>query len=99
MGAFEYAALDVQGRTKKGVLEGDTPRQVRQQLRDKGLTPLKVEEVAQREAAAGRTWLRRGVSAADLALITRQLATLVRSGFPVEETLRAVLAAVESAGC
>jgi general secretion pathway protein F len=99
MGAFEYLALDTQGRNKKGVLEGDTPRQVRQQLRERGLTPLAVEEVAQKEASAqrARSWMRRGVAAADLALITRQLATLVRSGFPVEESLRAVAQQTEKA--
>ncbi|OAD23769.1 general secretion pathway protein F, partial [Candidatus Thiomargarita nelsonii] len=45
MSAFEYAALEQTGRTRKGVLEGDTPRQVRQQLREQGLTPLSIEEV------------------------------------------------------
>jgi general secretion pathway protein F len=92
MGAFEFTALDPAGRDQKGVLEGDTPRQVRQQLRDRGWTPLSVQEVAQREAraAGSRFQLRRGIGAADLALLTRQLATLVRSGFPVEESLRTV---------
>ncbi len=91
MGAFEYTALDAKGRQRKGVIEGDTPRQVRQALREQGLLPVAVEEVRQKEARARRgPWLRRGISPADLALLTRQLATLVRSGMPVEEALRAV---------
>jgi general secretion pathway protein F len=91
MGAFEYTALDTKGRERKGVLEGDTTRQIRQNLREKGLIPLSVEEVQQREARARRhSLLRPRISATDLALITRQLATLVRSGLPVEEALRAV---------
>ena len=93
MGAFEYTALDAGGREKKGVLEGDTARQVRQQLREKSWIPLAVEEVVQREARAGKpgiTLLKRGISATELALITRQLATLVRAGLPLEECLRAV---------
>ncbi len=93
MGAFEYTVLDTRGRERKGVLEGDTARQVRQQLREKGLVPLSVEEVAQKEArsrSGGGTLFKRGVSATDLALITRQLATLVRSGMPLEESLRTV---------
>lgn len=92
MGAFEYSALDSAGKERKGVLEGDTPRQVRQVLRDKGWMPLSVEEVRQREARSRkqRFAFARGVSATDLALITRQLATLVRAGLPVEEALRAV---------
>jgi general secretion pathway protein F len=92
MGAFEYTALDASGREKKGVLEGDTPRQVRQQLREQHWVPLAVHEVVQREtrAGAGFSAFRRGISATDLALITRQLATLVRAGLPLEECLRSV---------
>jgi len=90
MGAFEYTALDGRGRELKGVLEGDTPRQVRQQLREQGLTPLAVLEAAESEVAASHSFgLQRGISATDLALITRQLATLVRSALPVEEALLA----------
>ncbi len=91
MGAFEYVALDTRGKQKKGVIEGDTPRQVRQQLRDQGLTPLNVEEVVQRERSSGqRRFNRTSVSASDLALATRQLATLMHSGTPLEETLQTV---------
>ena len=92
MGAFEYTALDARGREKKGVLEGDAARQVRQQLREQGWVPLDVQEVVQREARPrpGLRLLQRGISATDLALITRQLATLVRAGLPLEECLRAV---------
>lgn len=92
MGAFEYVALDQGGKQKKGVLEGDTPRQIRQQLRDKGFVPVNVVEVQKKEARQGQSRRRsgRGLSATDLALITRQFATLVRSGLPLEEALRAV---------
>jgi len=90
MGAFEYLALDAHGRERKGLLEGDTPRQVRQQLREQGLTPLEVIEAAEKEANAPQAFgMRRGISATDLALVTRQLATLVRSALPVEEALLA----------
>ena len=92
MGAFEYTALDARGREKKGVLEGDAARQVRQQLREQGWVPLEVQEVIQRETRpkTGLRLPRRGISATDLALLTRQLATLVRAGLPLEECLRAV---------
>ena len=92
MAAFEYKALDKSGREKKGVIEGDAPRQVRQQLREQGWIPLDVKEVVQRETSdRGRpSFMQRGISATDLALITRQLATLVRAGLPLEECLRAV---------
>jgi len=95
MGAFEYVAVDAAGRERKGVVEGDTPRHVRQLLREQGLLPVAVDEVVEQKQQDGRTahvsWrLPRGLSAADLALVTRQLATLVKSGLPLEEALLAV---------
>ena len=101
MGAFEYIALDDSGKEKKGVLEGDTARQVRQQLRDQGWVPLDVSESSERASRPGsgqeKVKIRRGVSATDLALITRQLATLVRAGLPLEETLQAAAQQTEKA--
>jgi len=93
MGAFEYTGLDARGRQRRGVLEGDTPRQIRQQLREQSITPLTVVAVVQRQTPrGGGTVLRRSptVSATELALITRQLATLVQSGLPLEEALQTV---------
>ena len=92
MGAFEYTALDTSGRERKGVLEGDTARGVRQLLREKQLLPVTVTEVAQKESTEQKkafSFARR-VSATDLSLFTRQLATLVRAGLPLEESLLAV---------
>lgn len=93
MGAFEYAALNKAGKETKGVLEGDSPRAIRSQLREQGLIPLKVDEVAQRETGKRKKFslnLRRGISATDLALLTRQLATLFRSGLPLDEATATV---------
>jgi general secretion pathway protein F len=91
VGAFEYTALDAEGREKKGILEGDTPRQVRQILRERQLLALTVTEVAQSEAKRQRSFtFTRGASSGDVALLTRQLATLVRAGLPLEESLQAV---------
>jgi len=92
MPVFEYTALDTTGRERKGVLEGDTVRHVRTQLRDQGLLPVTVTEVAAREKKANqaRFSLGSGVSATDLSLLTRQIATLARAGLPLEETLLAV---------
>jgi general secretion pathway protein F len=92
LSAFEYTAVDATGRERKGVLEGDTARAVRQMLRDQSLLPLAVNEVQQTETRRDRKQftLRRGISAGDLSLLTRQIATLVRSGLPLEEALAAV---------
>jgi general secretion pathway protein F len=91
VGAFEYTALDSTGRERKGILEGDTPRHIRQLLRERSLLPVTVSEVAQKEAKRQRSFgLGRGISPSDLSLFTRQLATLVRAGLPLEESLLAV---------
>ena len=91
MGAFEYVALDQAGKESKGLLEGDTPKHVRQILRERSLLPVAVTEVAQKEAKRQRSFsFRRGISASELALVTRQLASLTQSGLPLEEGLLAV---------
>ena len=97
MGAFEYTAVDAAGKERRGILEGDTARQVRQLLREKQLLPLEVSEIARQEASRQKSFsLRRGMSAADLAMVTRQLATLVHSSLPLEEALLAVSEQTES---
>ncbi|HEY7739284.1 MAG TPA: type II secretion system inner membrane protein GspF [Steroidobacteraceae bacterium] len=91
MAAYEYTALDAAGREQRGVMDGDSARQVRQLLRDQALLPVTVTEVS--DAPPPRRFqlsIGRGISASDLALLTRQLATLVRSGIPLEEALLAV---------
>jgi len=93
MAAFEYIALDSKGREKKGVIEGDTQRQVRQLLRDKDMMPLQIDTAASQEKKQQDKPVqisRRGIGATDLALFTRQLATLVRAAIPLDEALSAV---------
>ena len=94
MAAFEYVALDARGRRKRGVREGDSRRQVRQALRDMGLTPLSVD--MSEERASGFRWgFPGGMSALDQALFTRQLATMISAGLPVEEALDGVAGQIE----
>ncbi|MDX1562770.1 MAG: type II secretion system inner membrane protein GspF [Gammaproteobacteria bacterium] len=90
MGAFQYVAVDPAGKEHKGVLEGDTPRHVRQLLRERELMPVEVAEVESRRKTRSRSpSLRRGIGGLDLAIVTRQLATLVRAGLPLDEALQA----------
>ena len=84
MSAFSYIALDLQGRRKKGVLEGDTARQVRQKLRDQRLTPLEVSEISQHTVTKKSFYLVKRVKTADLSLMTRQMSTLLSAGIPLE---------------
>lgn len=91
MGAFDYKAIDKNGREQRGLIEGDTPRQVRQLLRERGLLPVSISEVTQDgPKRVRRIGGSKSINANDLALVTRQLATLVRSGLPLEEALKAV---------
>lgn len=93
MAAFEYQALDNKGKQHKGVLEADSSRQVRQQLRDKGWMPLSVDAANDKQKKTGfLASFSRGpsLSTPDLALITRQLATLIAAGLPIDEALKAV---------
>ena len=69
MGAFEYTAVDSRGKQQKGVMEGDTAKRVRQQLRERDLLPLSVALRSRKKkppdnarsrfdaASARRTWL------------------------------------------
>ena len=89
MPAFEYIALDNSGRQKKGVVEGDSPKIARQQLRSQGLSPLELSLLAEKkERGKLKLSFGEGMNAGELALFTRQLATLLRSGTPLEEALR-----------
>ena len=90
MQVFEYLAVDAQGRDCRGVLEGDTERQVRQRLRELGLTPLDVRTADAQAPQQTGAHSRARIGAATLALLTRQLATLVASGTSVENALGAV---------
>jgi len=92
MGAFEYTALDQKGRDKKGIIEGDSARLVRQQLREQNLVPLNVEEVKKQQAKdKSRSFsFNQRITTTELALLTRQLATLARSGIPLDEATATV---------
>jgi general secretion pathway protein F len=93
--AFEYRALNADGNKEHGLLEGDSERQIRQQLRDKGWLPLAVTPVKEKAAQNFKTiggFFQRGhrLSTSALMLITRQLATLIGAGTPVESALQSV---------
>lgn len=98
MAAFEYIALNEKGKEKKGIIEADTAKQARQILRDKGLTPLQIDSTkaaAKKPEKSGGIFdssklFQRGINSTELALITRQLATLVQAALPLEESLSAV---------
>ncbi|KWQ04375.1 type II secretion system protein GspF [Acinetobacter harbinensis] len=90
MPAYQFTAIDASGKQQQGVLEGDSARQIRQQLRDKALVPVMVHPVEQKDKQHAQGWWQKKITAYDLALFTRQLSVLVAAAIPLEEALRAV---------
>lgn len=86
MGAYHYQALSKTGNTTKGVIEADSERHARQLLRERGMIPTQIRTLAKQQLTRRKDKL----SSQDLALFTRQLATLLAAGIPVEESLRGV---------
>ena len=100
MAAFEYSALDAQGKTRKGVIESDSARGARSLLRDQGLAPLTIEAVVADQAAAGglQGWMSRWqtLNPTELALFTRQISTLIAAGLPIDAALAGIIRQTES---
>ena len=98
MPAFRYEAVDAGGATKKGVVNADSPRSARADLRTQGLTPLSVEQIAAQVDDAGvarSRGLGERLSQVELALFTRQLASLLEAGLPLEQAFTALLEQAE----
>ncbi len=96
MSAFSYQALDPKGKTVKGVIEGDSERQVRGLLRAKNLRPLDVISTHKREPINAKSTKKFSLFGGptklgykDISLVTRQLASLIQSGLPLDEVLQA----------
>lgn len=92
MPAFNYKALDKNGKESSGVLEGESERQIRQQLRAQSLLPMSIEAVVNRSGKSKFSFkaFAQPISVGDISLLTRQLATMLSAGIPLEETLQSV---------
>ena len=86
MSAFRFEAVDAHGRLRQGLVDAADARAARDRLRADGLTPTAVDAAPSRDTPLQRTRL----PAASLALLTRQLASLVQSGMPLDQALVAV---------
>ena len=98
MPAFRYEAVDNKGDTHKGVVNADSAKSARADLRVQGLTPLNVEVIAAQVDASGAATRRgfgEGLSQVELALFTRQLASLLEAGLPLEQAFTALLEQAE----
>ena len=95
MAAYEYEALNANGKTVKGVISGDHPKQIRAELRAQGLTPLDVKALSDNVMSKSSTQLskkrRARIKPNELSIMTRQMATLLESGMTIEETLATLI--------
>lgn len=93
MPAFQYRAADSQGKEHQGIIEADSARNARQLLRDRGLLPLDIKATYENTASKKNTpkiTTRQRLDTKELALITRQFATLLSAGLPIEEVINTV---------
>ena len=96
MPAFKYEALLADGQNKTGVVNADSARAARAELRGMGLTPIQVEQIAAEQENAGkRNLFADKLSAVELSLFTRQLASLLEAGLPLEQSFSALLEQAE----
>lgn len=101
MGVYQWTGIDSKGKDVKGVRDADNPKVLRVLLKRDGIlaTAIEEEHVAQARArSAGEVDFARmfeRISPTDMALLTRQLATLLRSGVPLVEALSALIDQVD----
>src|SRR4030095_1698143 len=96
MPGFKYQPYSAEGRLHKGVLEADSARQARAQLRDQGLTPYRVEVIAANDPAGGSRFRAVTLSSTELSPLTRGLASLLEAGLTVEQAFNALIEQAEN---
>jgi general secretion pathway protein F len=100
MPAFSYEAVDRAGSTSKGVLNADSARAARAELRGQGLVPIIVDPIANQLDETGltkRSAFGNRLSTLELALFTRQLASLLEASLPLEQAFSALQEQAERA--
>ncbi len=99
MPVFEYEGLNPRGRTVRGIVDAEGLRPARQKLRRQGVFVTRIEPVERTEPRSGRrrgAWFSRGLSTGELALLTRQLSTLLDAGLPLVSALTALIEQTEA---
>lgn len=96
MPGFRYQAYTIEGRLHKGVLEADSARQARTLLRDRGLTPHRVEVIAANDAAGGRPGRGPSLSGPEVTRLVRSLGSLLEAGLTIEQSFNALIEQAET---
>ena len=92
MAAFHYNALDAAGKSSTGMIEADSARLARTQLREKGLFVVELDALSDTSTKQGaRSFnlpFRKRIPLSEVSLMLRQLATLLEAGLPLEQAPR-----------
>jgi general secretion pathway protein F len=95
MPAYRFEAATAAGRIEKGIVDADSPKQARGVLRERGLTPIQVAPVEERAGGTGAITIGARLRDAELAMATRQLASLLSARLPLERALAAIVEQAE----
>ena len=103
MPVFEYTALDARGKTTSGIIDAEGALAARQKLRTSGIFPVSIKEThgaAPKKESSGISLSSRfsRVKPVEVAMMTRQLATLIGAGFPLVSALDALVPQTKSHG-
>lgn len=95
MAAFHYNALDAAGESSNGMIEADSARVARTQLRESGLFVVELNSLSDAPAQGGtRSWnlpFRKRIPLSEVSLMLRQLATLLEAGLPLEQAMAVLI--------
>ncbi len=91
MAAFHYQAVDAEGKPKQGLIEADSARAARNQLRDSGLFVVELDTVNASQSKQQFSFARRRLSLSDVSMLLRQLATLLEAGLPLEQSMSVLI--------
>ena len=99
MALYKYTAYDAHGVASKGLIESESEVKARQQLRERGLVPMRVSMQTQfpsflKQLTNKQSFNR--ISSANLVLVTREFATLLAAGTPLDESLSTVAEQIET---
>ena len=89
MSIFEYQAVDINGKSDNGLIEGDTLKSARKQLQNKNLAVIEIKQ-SNRRLVRAKSLFEAKLSISDISIITRQLASLLQAAMPIDEALQTI---------
>jgi general secretion pathway protein F len=100
MPVYEYRAYNESGQVKTGICDADSPREAREKLRRDNFHVLDLKKIEQKDEGGSKfsvgAFLKRKKKTGELAMVTRQFATLLESGIPMAESLKALTEQIQT---